>query len=89
MGGFSSINALALPYFKQLLILCQRADTVVAVFERYDDDNSMKTADPDGRVGPTAPDKQYQVIGGHCALYLHGKISTMSHPQVISSELSY
>ena len=72
-----------------LLILFHRADTVVEVFESCDDNNSVKTAEPDHRAGPTAPCKQDQVISGRCALYLHGGVSSMSHPQVISNELSF
>ena len=44
-------------YCKQLLILFQRADTFVEVFEGYDHDISVKTAELDRRAGPTAPCK--------------------------------
>ena len=53
-GYFSSFNALALAYFKQLIILFQRADTVVDEFESCDDDDSVKTAKLDRRAGPTS-----------------------------------
>ena len=39
---FNSFDALALPYFKQLLIGFQKTYTVVEVFDRYDNDNSVK-----------------------------------------------
>ena len=61
---FNSFDALYLSYFKQLLIGFQKADTVVEVFDRYDDDNSVKTAEPEYRAGSTTACKQYQVIGG-------------------------
>ena len=59
------------------------------VFDVCDEDNSVTTAELDRRSGPTAPCKQYQVIGGRCVLYLHGCVFPMSHQQVISSELSF
>ena len=61
---FNSFDALTLSYFKQLLIGFQKADTVVEVFDRYDDDNSVKTAERERRAGSTNACKQYQVIGG-------------------------
>ena len=64
-----------------IVILFQRADSVVEVFESCDDVNSVKTAELDRRAAPTAPCKQYQVVGGRCAQYLHGRVSPMSHPQ--------
>ena len=59
------------------------------IFQSYDDDNSVKTAELDRHTQPTAPCKQYQVIGGRCVLYLHGRVSPVSHSQVISCELSF
>ena len=46
-------------YFKQLLIGFQKADTVVEVFDRYDDDNSVKTAERERRARSTTAYKQY------------------------------
>ena len=63
-GQFNSFDALALSYFKQLLIGLQKAGTVVEVFDRYDDDNSVKTAERECSAGSTTACKQYQVIGG-------------------------
>lgn len=61
---FNSFDALTVAYFRQLLTGFQRADTVVEAFDRYDDDNSVKTAEKDRRAGSTSACKQYQVIGG-------------------------
>ena len=61
---FNSFDALALSYFKQLLIGFQKADTVEEVFDIYDDDNSAKTAERERRAGSTIACKQHQVIGG-------------------------
>ena len=63
-GDQYSFDGLALLYFKQLLIGFQKADTVVKVFDRDDDDNSVKTAERERRAESTTACKQYQVIGG-------------------------
>ena len=61
---FNSFDALALSYFKQLLIGFQKADRVVEVFDRYGGDNSVKTAERERRARSTTACKQYQVFGG-------------------------
>ena len=60
MGGyqFNSFDALALSHFKQLLIGFQKADTVVEVFDRYDDDNSVKNCGTTHRSIHVLVDKQ-------------------------------
>jgi len=64
-------------YFKQLIILFQRADAVVEVFECYDDDTLVNTAELNRCTGTTAPCKQFHKLVGAvlCALYLHGRVS--------------
>ena len=69
-----SFNAFALGYFKPLILLFQRADTVVEVFERCDEDNSIKTAELDRRAGPTAPCSKLLVRAVPCT-------STEEYPQ--------
>ena len=54
-GYLSSFNAFALAYFKQLLKLFQRADTVVEELESCGYDNWEHTAELDRRAGPTPP----------------------------------
>ena len=61
---FHSFNALAVAYFRHLLTGFQKADTVVEVFDRYDEENSVKTAERDCQAGSKSSYKQYEVIGG-------------------------
>ena len=57
---FHSFDALTAPYFRQLLTGFKKPTQLV--FDRYDEENSVKTAEPAGRIN--SADKQYHVIGG-------------------------
>ena len=57
---FHSFDALTAPYFRQLLTGFKKPTQLV--FDRYDEENSVKTAEPAGRIKSAY--KQYHVIGG-------------------------
>ena len=59
-----SYDALASSYFKQLVIGFQKADTVVKVFDRYDDDNSVKTAELNRSAAQDQQLLASNVVGG-------------------------
>ena len=60
--SFRSFDVLALQYMRNLLSCFSQANTVVEVFDRYDNEHSVKTAERMRRHGNGA--RQYQVISG-------------------------
>jgi hypothetical protein len=60
---FNSFDTLPASYYRHLLTGFQKAETIIEVFGRYDENNSVKTAERDRRAGYVSAYKTYQVIG--------------------------
>ena len=62
--SFSTFDSLASAYQRNLLVEFDKADTVFDVFDRYDDENSVKVGERERRADDGEGSRKYHVMGG-------------------------
>ena len=62
--SFSSVANLSKTYQEQLIIGFTRATTVVDVFDRFDNENSVKAGERERHSVAVSDGRQYHMIGG-------------------------